>query len=126
MSSNKLSAFCIIVLMVAVFLYGASPASAGDPFTKLGRGGANLLTGWMEILNQINKVHEESGPTAGLTTGVVKGISKMLQRTIIGGYELITFPIPIPKDYQPIVYPEYLAFSPDYTKPEKRTGQKGY
>ena len=49
----------------------------------------------------------EDGPLYGLTVGVLEGLSWGMARTLIGVYEVVTFPFPIPEGYRPIYQPHY-------------------
>lgn len=81
---------------------------AQDPFTKLGRGVANTLTGWVELPKNIYDTSVEDNAFAGMTLGLAKGAGMTLVRTGAGIYEIATFPFPLPEDYRPILEPEYV------------------
>ena len=74
---------------------------------KLGRGFSNLLFGVVEVPNQINKTSSELGGAAGVTYGVGKGFVRWISRELVGVYEIVTFPVPLPKGYQPVMKPEF-------------------
>ena len=76
--------------------------------TKLFRGLANAATGWMEIPKEMSLVWQESGPGIGLSWGFIKGIGYAVARSVAGGYEIVTFPLPIPEGYKPLMKPEYV------------------
>ncbi|PIQ82729.1 MAG: hypothetical protein COV76_02075 [Candidatus Omnitrophica bacterium CG11_big_fil_rev_8_21_14_0_20_64_10] len=102
-----------VALVLAVGAIGlARPAHAEETgalvVTKLFRGIANTATGWMEIPKQISVTWQEEGPGVGSSWGLVKGIGMALARTASGVFEIITFPLPIPDDYQPLMQPEYV------------------
>jgi putative exosortase-associated protein (TIGR04073 family) len=79
---------------------------------KFGRGIANITTSAFEIPKSIQESLYDDGPVAAATYGLFDGIFKFVVRTVVGVFEVVTFPIPIPADYAPIVEPEFL-FSPD-------------
>ena len=81
---------------------------AQDPFTKLGRGVANTLTGWVELPKNIYNNSVQDNAFAGLTLGLARGAGMTLVRTGAGIYEVVTFPFPLPQDYRPILEPEYV------------------
>ncbi len=81
---------------------------ASDPFTKLGRGVANTLTGWIELPKNIYKTSSEENVLAGATLGLAKGAGMAIVRTGAGIYEIATFPFPLPENYKPILEPEYV------------------
>ncbi len=76
--------------------------------TKLFRGIANAATGWMELFKQPIVTGQEQGAGIGLTWGLIKGIGYAVARSVAGGYEIATFPLPIPEGYKPIMQPEYV------------------
>lgn len=83
-------------------------AYAGDPIQKLARGITNVATGWVEIPKEIGRSVEKSGDFAGLVVGPFKGIAKAIGRTIAGVYDVVTFPIPLPRRYEPVIEPAYV------------------
>ena len=86
---------------------GAAPS--GDCLQKLGRGLCNSITFPMEIPLQIGNTNVSDGPFAALTWGVLKGIGMTALRAAVGVYEVVTFPLPCPADYKPILTkPEYM------------------
>lgn len=109
----------VAVWCAAFTMLGARAASAegmdgAKAFTKLSRGGINLLTGWVEIPKRIQETSAESGNAAGFTWGLLRGIGHGFIRTAAGAYELVTFPFPAPPDYQPVIQPAYV-FDSDIT-----------
>ena len=74
---------------------------------KLGRGFSNLLFGVVEVPNQFTKVNADQGGGAAVTYGVGKGFVRWIGRELVGVYEIVTFPIPCPKGYQPVMKPEW-------------------
>lgn len=96
------------VVFVAVFLSFSSVCYAEDAFTKLGRGVANTLTGWVELPKTIYSTSVEENAFAGMTLGLAKGAGLAIVRTGAGIYEIASFPFPLPEDYRPILEPEYV------------------
>jgi putative exosortase-associated protein (TIGR04073 family) len=74
---------------------------------KLGRGCANVLFGITEVPNQYTKAVSENGGGAGLTYGLPRGILCWLGRELVGVYEIVTFPLPLPSGYKPVIKPEF-------------------
>ena len=87
---------------------GATEIRSGGAMTKLGRGFANLVTGWVEIPKRIQETSRTQGTAAGLTWGLLRGLGHGFIRTAAGAYELVTFPFPAPPDYAPVIQPEYV------------------
>jgi len=104
MSSNFKSRLGLISVAVYIISLGFAPMASADHMgTKLGRGILNVATCWMEVPNQIENRIAEDGPGAGGTVGVFEGIGMTVARAVVGVYEIATFPIPLPDDYEPIL-----------------------
>lgn len=84
---------------------GDVPLRAGE---KLVRGVVNLGTGWAEIVKQPYVIGKHEGWLAGTFRGPIEGLGMVLARTVGGAYEILTFPLPIPPRYQPMVQPGYV------------------
>ena len=95
-------------VFAAVIMTATTVCFASDPFTKLGRGVANTLTGWVELPKNIYNTSVEDNAFTGMTLGLAKGAGMTLVRTGAGIYEIATFPFPLPEDYRPILEPEYV------------------
>ena len=76
--------------------------------TKLSRGAANLVTGWIEVPKQIYRVGKEEGWLIGALRGPIDGVGMCVARTLAGAYEILSFPLPLPFQYQPMLQPEYV------------------
>lgn len=94
--------------LFATILSSSSVCYAQDPFTKLGRGVANALTGWVEIPKNVYSTSVEDNAFAGMTLGLAKGAGMTIVRMGAGLYEVATFPFPVPEDYKVILEPEYV------------------
>ncbi len=97
-----------LTVIVALALLVTTVCFAQDAFTKLGRGVANALTGWVELPKNIYNTSVEDNALAGVTLGLAKGAGMTLVRTGAGIYEIATFPFPLPENYKPILEPEYV------------------
>ena len=98
-----------LVIITALFLSSlALPlyASEDNAATKLGRGLANVFTGWLEIPAEIGRQNEKKGELAAIFIGPILGFCKAVGRTAVGAYDTITFPIPLPSGYKPVIEPE--------------------
>ena len=94
--------------VLALILMTTTVCYAQDAFTKLGRGVANTLTGWVELPKNIYNTSVEDNAFSGMTLGLAKGAGMSLVRTGAGIYEIATFPFPLPENYRPILEPEYV------------------
>lgn len=99
------------LLVCSVFvgaLVAGSTCFAESPTSKLGRGVANVLTGWMELPKNVYETSVEENAFSGLTVGLAKGVGMTIVRTGAGIYETVTFPFPIPENYLPVLEPEFV------------------
>ena len=96
-------------ILVLFFVFcSVSVCFAGDAFTKLGRGVANTLTGWIELPKTIYNTSKDENALSGMTLGLAKGAGLSIVRTGAGIFEVATFPFPLPENYKPILEPEYV------------------
>ena len=100
----------LIFMLLSVFWVNISYADQErGPLTKLGRGIANLLTGWIEFPVTVSQSAHDRGYITGIYYGVPTGIVRTILRTVAGVYEIVTFPFPFPNEYgDPIVEPEFV------------------
>lgn len=108
MDHRRCGNVCMVAFFVGLCMSVATVCFAQDPFTKLGRGIANTLTGWVELPKNVYNTSVEDNPLAGVTLGLAKGAGMTLVRTGAGIYEIATFPFPLPEAYKPILDPEYV------------------
>ena len=92
-----------IVITVTLVFSAAGPVYADGPVKKLGRGIANTVTCPLELFAGIRSANDENGAMAALTWGILSGTLNILKRAAVGVYEVVTFPIPLPADYAPIL-----------------------
>lgn len=102
-----------ITLTLLLMVSFAMPVMAADSYgentaEKATRGGANILTGWLEVPKQIYQASREYNVLVGITFGTVNGVAHTVARTGAGVYETGTFLIPAPPDYEPVMEPEYV------------------
>ncbi len=99
----------VAVLGVAIVCLTTAPsAHAEDALSKLGRGVANTLTGWVELPKNVYSTSVESNAFTGATLGIARGAGMSIVRTGAGIFEIATFPFAVPEDYKPILEPEYV------------------
>ena len=96
------------VLAAALFL-AATPAEAQrhDAARKFGRGLAGMTTCFLELPGNIVKTSRERGVGWGVTLGFVEGLGRLVVRPLVGVYEFVTAPFPVPAGYRPILQPEF-------------------
>lgn len=107
-----------------------SVSRADTPGIKAGRGLAAITTPFLEIPGNIVQTSKREGPLAGWTAGLAKGIGMSVVRPPIGVYELVTAPFAAPKNFEPLLQPEYpwsyfgsgdhdVAAPPPHTSPRR-------
>ena len=72
-------------------------------FEKLGRGVANFFVGFAEVPLNIHKRYSAHDTGGSFMTGAAIGLFKGAVRTLVGAYETVTFFIPYPEGYAPIL-----------------------
>ncbi len=102
--------FLLSLAMLLIFNLALSGyALAQDPLKKLGRGISNFTLGWVEIFTTVEDTGKSDGIVAAATYGLLKGFAKGIFRMAVGAYETLSFPVPVPKDYKPILTkPEFI------------------
>ena len=72
-------------------------------FEKLGRGVSNALGGWLEIPLNVDQRYSTSDTGGSFLTGTAYGVVKGIVRTGVGLYETVTFFLPYPENFAPIL-----------------------
>lgn len=96
----------VSVVITAAMLFSFSNAHAHTSAQKFGRGLAGLTCGFLELPGNIVKETRNQGPI-GVPVGFALGIGKMLTRELVGVYEVLSAPFPVPPAFRPILQPEY-------------------
>jgi putative exosortase-associated protein (TIGR04073 family) len=111
---KKLVAIVLVLVIVAFEVSTAYCATCETPaFRKFRRGFCNTLTFYLEIGQQVKREGISCGVCHAATIGVLKGIGMSAARAVTGVYELVTFPVPVPCDYKPIMTdPEFFWTEP--------------
>lgn len=101
------------VLAAAALVTGCA-----GPESKLGRGLTNLteFTRGAEFGRAVEQTAVFGAPDEMLTTGIIHGFDRTVERTAVGAYEVLTFPIPnhAPGDYGPIMRPTDPPYTDSY------------
>lgn len=83
------------------------PDAERGPLTKLGRGVTNVVFSFIECGTNIQESVDEKGLPA-FFEGAFKGLFYTAGRILSGAYDAVTFLIPIPESYGPVMKPEYV------------------
>ena len=86
---------------------GKAPYLDGS-LRKLGRGIANLATCPAELVRTPELVGRRDGTLAALTVGIAQGIARTILRGVTGLFEVATFYAEVPKNFGPLMKPEFV------------------
>lgn len=104
------------VMVMAIFLscvFASNSFGAGGPVDKAKRGIISVVTAPIEIPKEI-RAHWIKGSEKTYHVGVwilcgfVKGTVMMTARIGSGVWDVVTFPIKTPKNYEPLLKPDYV------------------
>src|SRR5881409_2856378 len=93
--------------LAALILLLASPAGAQTATRKFGRGLAGMTTSVLEVPGNIVAESRARGYGEGIPLGFAKGLGFIIPRTLVGVWEFLTAPFPVPAGYEPILQPEF-------------------
>jgi putative exosortase-associated protein (TIGR04073 family) len=104
--------FPLVAVCAALFAAGCQ-----GPEQKLGRGVSNSwdIVRLGEMRRTIEQTAVLGSPSEGYTYGVIRGFDRSVERTGLGLYEMVTFPIP---PYHPIAT-QYFSVDPVYPESYK-------
>jgi putative exosortase-associated protein (TIGR04073 family) len=108
----------LVLAMVGFALSLAAPLPARGPLyehseaarmtRKLTRGVMNVLFCWCEIPDHINQDARNTDFFTGVITGTGKGIIAGGRRLALGLFDVFTFPVEIPQNYQDLQQTEFV------------------
>jgi putative exosortase-associated protein (TIGR04073 family) len=105
--SRRLGRRLALALVILSLLDPAVAVAKDSAARKLGRGFANLGLGVLAIPSQVIETTRKSGPTVGVTWGIIKGAGLMLATEVVGLFEILSCPFATPPGYRPILEPEF-------------------
>jgi len=110
--------------VLACILAFTSPAGAQTAARKFGRGLADMTTGVLELPGN-TVVEAKKHGAAGVPIGVAKGLGMIVSRELVGVYEVMSAPFPVPPGFRPPIQPEfpwsYFEQAPRSARSERRT-----
>jgi putative exosortase-associated protein (TIGR04073 family) len=99
--------FCLTVTIAALSFGMAANANADNTAAgKFGRGLAAMTCGFLEIPGNIVQETRRNG-AIGFPVGLATGLGMTVTRELVGVYEFVTAPFPVPPGFRPILRPEY-------------------
>jgi len=93
------------IFVAALLMFGPFAYAKDDPFMKLARGIVNLATSPGEYILQTVTLMKDHDPLTAYCGGFLKGTYRTLERIGVGVYDIVTFPVPVPKGYRPVIEP---------------------
>ena len=84
-----------------------APSFAQSAPRKVGRGLAAMCAGFLELPGNMVAETRAKGPGEGIPLGFAKGLGMIVVRELVGVYEFLTAPFPLPEGYRPIIEPEF-------------------
>ena len=109
---RKYSKTLIAILALLAFSLPLMAAEAeiqgeGTPQRKLQRGFLNVALSPIEISHELSKeIRNDTFPPSWVA-GLGRGSIYAVGRALVGIYEMVTFPIPYPANYKPVLSPEF-------------------
>ena len=97
-------------------------AQAQSAARKAGRGLAAMTTGFLEVPGNVYAMTNDRGPGWGFSLGFVQGLGMIVVRELVGVYEFVTCPLPVPSGFEPVIQPE---FPWSYFSDHERSGGPG-
>jgi putative exosortase-associated protein (TIGR04073 family) len=96
----------LLATTAILMMLSASGAQADTAAQKFGRGLAGMTCGVMELPGNIVKETRAKG-AVGVPVGMAMGVGMIVTRELVGVYEFLTAPFPVPAGFRPILKPEY-------------------
>lgn len=103
----------LLGVVLACGIAGPAPSAEGSSYTdgmlrKLGRGIANVATCPAELIRTPTLLNHREGYLSAMTVGVVQGAWRTVLRGVVGVFEIATFYAEVPKDFRPLMMPEFV------------------
>lgn len=106
-SLKILTAILAFSIYLIPFSHAVEIESEGTPLRKLQRGFLNIALSPIEISNELDKEKRNETVPPSWVAGLGRGAAFTVGRALVGVYEMVTFPMPAPAGYQPILQPEF-------------------
>src|SRR6266481_1024713 len=101
--ARQLAAFVVLLVMLVL----TPPARAQTAMRKVGRGLAGMTTSVLEVPGNMVAETRAQGAGEGIPLGFAKGLGMIIPRTLVGVWEFLSAPFPVPAGYEPILSPEF-------------------
>jgi len=111
-----LTFFLLLVLFSQNGFASPEMEAQGTALRKLQRGVINMVLSPIEISHELHKEKRVAAYLPSWVSGLGRGSMFMVGRALSGAYDLLTFPVPLPSGYEPLVYPELVTEHLEDTK----------
>ena len=106
-STGLLALITLLAISSPLMAAEAEIQAEGTPMRKLQRGFLDVALCPVEISNELSKeVRKDTFPPSWVA-GAGRGSFYAVGRALVGIYEMVTFPIPYPANYKPVLQPEF-------------------
>lgn len=102
----QMSRTLLFTACFGILTLGSMDARADTAAQKFGRGLAGMTCGFLELPGNIVKETQKQG-AVGIPMGLAKGVGMIVTRELVGVYEFVSAPFPVPSGFKPILSPEY-------------------
>ncbi len=106
----------VVAVLGSASVVSAEEGRADGMLHKLGRGIANIATCPGELIRTPELVGRKDGYLAAMTVGILQGAWRTILRGVTGVFEVATFYAEIPKDYAPLMKPEFVFAHGDWVE----------
>jgi putative exosortase-associated protein (TIGR04073 family) len=104
---TKVFTALMVLALISSTLWATEVEPEGSMGRKLQRGFLNIALSPIEISNELAKETKNDGMPPSWLTGAGRGAIYMLGRALVGAYEIVTFAVPCPAGYKPVIQPEF-------------------
>jgi putative exosortase-associated protein (TIGR04073 family) len=101
------AAAALALALGALLVPSAAIAQEYTAARKAGRGLAGMTLGVLEVPGNVVQETRTNGIFSGVTIGFAVGLGKLVARELVGVYELVTAPFPLPENFEPVLQPEF-------------------
>ncbi len=102
-----LAGLFILAFAFPSLAHAAALADPGTPARKFQRGLLNIALCPIEISQGIVELKHQDAALPSWIIGAFKGSVNAVSRGLVGAYEVITTPFPLPSHYDPVLQPEF-------------------
>ncbi len=99
--------FALLAFSLPLMAAEAEIQGEGTPQRKLQRGFLNVALSPIEISNELSKEVKNDTLPPSWIAGLGRGSIYAVGRALVGVYEMVTFAIPCPAKYKPVLQPEF-------------------